>query len=159
MDDTKLKPALIGGALFGVLANVPYVDMANIACCALYIGGGVLASYLFFKGKKPFAKPYAEGAVVGLWTGVFGGIVDAIVATVVRVTGFGEDPEEKAAVLEEMESLGVEMPQWALEIMGYGEVTGLTIGVAVAAALVLFTIFGTVGGLLGAALFHEKEEA
>lgn len=157
MDDAKLKPALIGGALFGVLANVPYVDMANVACCALYIGGGLLASYLFFKDKEPFAKPYAEGAAVGLWTGVFGGIVTATVGTVVRLLGVGQDPEAAASALAEFENIGVEVPQWALEVMGLGQVTGWSIATTVAAALLLFCIFGTVGGLLGATFFHEKE--
>ena len=43
MDNPKFKAALIGGGVFGVLAALPYIGMLNVVCCALYIGGGVLA--------------------------------------------------------------------------------------------------------------------
>ena len=158
MDDTKLKPALIGGAVFGVLSQLPYVQMANIACCALYIGGGLLASYLFFKGREPFAKPYGEGASVGLWTGVFGGIVAGTVGALKVLLGPGESAEETAATMEAFESIGTEVPPWVLQILGVGEVTGWSIVLPAVLAVVLFCIFGTVGGLLGATFFHEKDE-
>ena len=44
MNNPKLKAALIGGGVFGVLAALPYIEMINVVCCALFIGGGVLAA-------------------------------------------------------------------------------------------------------------------
>ena len=47
MDNPKLRSALIGGGVFGVLAALPYIGFLNGICCALFIGGGVLAVYLY----------------------------------------------------------------------------------------------------------------
>ena len=80
MDNPKFKSALLGGGVFGVVAALPYVEMVNSLCCALYIGGGVLAVYFYFKEQGPFPKaPYGDGAVVGLLAGALGGVVATVV--------------------------------------------------------------------------------
>ena len=55
-----LNAALIGGGTFGILSALPYIQYANTLCCALYIGGGVFAMYLYMRDQGAFAKaPYA----------------------------------------------------------------------------------------------------
>ena len=54
-----LKPSLIAGAAFGAASGIPLLNCANLACCALAIGGGFLASYLWLKQAGPMAAPPA----------------------------------------------------------------------------------------------------
>ena len=153
----KLKPALIGGISLGVAAALPYLEMVNAVCCALFIAGGALASYLYLKAlpSPPTTAPYKDGAVVGLLAGVFGGIAYGLVAIVLRVAGVGS--EDAAESLAMMEQQGVEVPPFVLDLMG---ASGPSLGMAVtllAAGVVLYGIFGTLGGLLGVAIFTKKE--
>ena len=157
MDTAKLGPALIGGALFGVLANVPYVAAVNIACGALFIGGGVLASYLFFKDREPMEGGRAEGAKVGCLAGLFGGLVATAALLLMRGTGVGQDGAELADALAQAEAAGFEPPAWVGTLFG-GE--GLTVTIAVMVLIVttiFFSIAATIGGLLGAVFFNKED--
>ena len=149
---TRVKSALIGGAVFGIASMLPYIGLANAFCCALYIGGGVLATYLYLKEEPPKANaPYGEGAVVGLLAGVFGGIVVAIITPILTTLGYTPGAE----VMELLEGFGVPMPDMDVA----AQVTTLTLVLGAAQAVVLYMIFGTIGGLVGTAIFHKKEDA
>lgn len=156
MGNTKLQAALIGGPVFGILANVPYVDMANVVCCALYVGGGVLASYLFFRGRAPLDNPYAEGAVAGLLAGVLGGIVSGVLGVALQLLGVGAS--ETAEALAKMDDEGFQIPQFVYDVMGLSPMTTSTAILGVVRSTVLYSVFGTAGGLLGAAFFRNKGE-
>ena len=61
-------------------------------------------------------------------------------------------------MLATMEQSGVELPQFVLDMMG---TSGLGVGMVFSTfvmAVVLYGIFATIGGLLGAAIFHRKEQ-
>ena len=157
MDTAKLRPALIGGASFGVLANVPYVSEVNIVCGALFIGGGVLASYLFFKDREPMEGGRAEGAKVGCLAGLFGGLVATAASLLMRGTGIGQEEAELADALAQAEAAGFEPPAWVRTLVG-GE--GLTVTIAVlilVMTIIFFSVAATVGGLLGAVFFNKED--
>jgi hypothetical protein len=40
----KLKPAIIGGVVLGLLSVIPFVNFANACCCLWAIVGGLLAT-------------------------------------------------------------------------------------------------------------------
>ena len=68
MENPKFKSALIGGGAFGVAAALPYISMVNVACCALYIGGGVLAVYMYVKEQTaPLKGPTATARWSACW--------------------------------------------------------------------------------------------
>lgn len=145
----KIKAALIGGVSFGVAAALPYIGWINGICCALYLGGGVLAAYLLTKDLPPQPQaPYRDGAGVGGLAGLFGGVATVITSLIAKALGY--DPAaEMATVLQEF---GVPMP-------GAGEadpMAGMEVIVFVA-NIVLYVIFATLGGLVGVAIFHKKE--
>ncbi len=155
MDNPKLKAALIGGGVFGVLAALPYIGMLNMVCCALYIGGGVLAVYLYLKDQPGAEKrPYGDGALVGLIAGAIGGVVTTIVGALVLASGLGPDLGDAAAVLEQA---GIELPDIVRDMMGAGGVNAAMLGTQLVINVVLFGIFATLGGLVGVAIFHNKE--
>ncbi len=69
----KMKPALIGGAVLGVLSAIPFVNMLNACCCAWALVGGAPATYMYVKRSATPASP-GDRAVLGILAGVVGGI-------------------------------------------------------------------------------------
>ena len=155
MNNSKLKPALIGGVAFGVLSSLPMIGMVNVVCCALYIGGGVLAVYLHLKDAPATPRAtYGDGAVVGLLAGLFGAVAETLTTTVVTLLGLGEDPEEALAALTEA---GIELPEFVLNMMGASGVSFSMVLTTLVTAIILYGIFATIGGLLGVAIFRKKD--
>ena len=160
MNNPKIKSALIGGGAFGVIAALPYINMLNVLCCALYIGGGVLAAYFYLKEQtSPLASPYGDGALVGVMAGVIGGIVTTFVSAALVALGLAPDWSDPATVLSELESLGVEIPGVAGEAMTQEHVDEAILGMELVINVVMFAIFATIGGLVGVAIFHKKDES
>ena len=58
----KLRSAIVGGVVIGLLSGIPYVRLGNVICCLWVIVGGALASYLYIK-KSPAPVNIGEGAI------------------------------------------------------------------------------------------------
>lgn len=158
MDNPKFKAALIGGGVFGVLAALPYINMLNVVCCALFIGGGVLAAYLYLKDQPPSEKrPYGDGALVGLIAGAIGGVVTTIVGALVLASGLGPDMGDPGAALDQLDQAGIELPDIVRDMMGGGGISAAMLGTQLVMNVILYGIFATLGGLVGVAIFHKKE--
>jgi hypothetical protein len=159
----KLKPALAGGVALGIASAVPGLNLVNCACCALVLGGGMLAAYLYLKRSPPSAQaPYGDGALVGIAAGVVGAIVATLLSipmapvnqAITRSLGMGGDPEQLREALAE-----ADLPPQIEDLLvslSSGEITvaGLLIGFAF--NLILFSLFAMVGALIGVAVFHKK---
>ena len=152
----KLKPALIGGVALGIASALPYINYVNTIFCALYIAGGVLACYLYLKGlSTPPASPYGAGAVVGLLAGSLGGVAAAFTSALMHLSGYGE--EKLAQVLEEIEQANIQLPPLVMDMMGLNGISVSMVLTMLVSSVVLYAIFGTLGGLLGIAIFHKKD--
>ena len=157
MTPKRLKAAAIGGSAAGIASQIPVVNFANCLCCALVVGGGMLAVYLAMKDEPATATaPYGDGAMIGVLAGVAAAVVGAIVAIPVTAI-FGDPMEQVRSFLEGMEG----MPPEALEAMSGAETGGMAaFGVlAFLASLVVDVIFSALGGVIGAAVFHKKPSA
>src|SRR5688500_19988055 len=75
--DNKVKPAVIGGVVLGLLSAIPFVNFVNACCCLWAILGGLLASYLYVK-NSPTPVNAGDGAIVGAIAGVVGGLISLI---------------------------------------------------------------------------------
>ena len=79
--NNKLKPALLGGLIVGVLSAIPFI---NYCCCIWSIGGGVLAAYLYIKSSQtPVAM--GEGAMVGGMAGAVGAVIYLILGLPIAI--------------------------------------------------------------------------
>ncbi len=157
MTPKKLKAAAIGGGAAGIASQIPIVNFANCLCCALVVGGGMLAVYLAMRDEPPTpAAPYGDGAMIGVLAGVVAAVVGAIVA--IPMTMLVGDPTEMIRGLVE----GIEgMPPEVLDAMS-GEEAGAVAAfgaVAFLISLVVDVIFSAIGGVIGAAVFHKKPSA
>src|SRR5689334_3109412 len=74
----KLKPAIIGGVIVGLLSAIPFVNWVNFCCCAWAIAGGVVGANMYIKSSPVPVKP-ADGAIIGAIAGVIGGIIYVII--------------------------------------------------------------------------------
>ena len=71
----KLKPALLGGLVVGLLSSIPFI---NYCCCIWAIGGGGLACYLYMKSSPTPIGP-GDGAVLGALAGVVGAVLYLVI--------------------------------------------------------------------------------
>ena len=151
-----MKSALIGGCVFGTASSLPYLEMINALCCALVIGAGVLASYLYFKDTEITTGHWVYGASVGWLAGVFGAVTSTIVSVIVKATGFRD--EQAAQTAQMLAELGVEMPEGLDGLLGMGtEVSAGMIGLTLLFGLIIYSIFSTIGGLVGATMFAKRK--
>jgi hypothetical protein len=133
----KLKPALIGGVIVGLLSAIPFV---NYCCCIWAIGGGALASFLYIKSSPVPVKP-GDGAIVGALAGLVGAIIYLIIGIPVALV-YGAEAMEQA-----FRQSGVQLP-----------VTG-TVAVILGALLValLLLVLAVVGGLIAVPLLEKRK--
>jgi hypothetical protein len=154
--NNKLRPALIGGASMGVASAIPVVNFLNCACCALVIGGGFLSSYLYLKDQpRSEQAPYGDGAIVGLLAGLIGAVVGAIVSIPFTLMFAGAG---MMSALQEAVQSG-DLPPELEGLAGLAGAGGLTLGfffIGLMFNLVIYSIFSTLGGVVGVAVMHKK---
>jgi hypothetical protein len=149
----KLKPALIGGGLLGVLSVIPFVSAVNLCCCLWAILGGMLATYLYTKNSAAPATA-ADGAVLGALAGVVGAVVYIVLGIPV---GSAMGPTMRNMIVEMIARLDprqAEMLRQNFEAQGTS-ITPIIINVLIGAALLFF--FAVIGGLLGVPIFEKRK--
>ena len=135
--NNKLKPAILGGLVTGVLSVIPFVSSC---CCVWAILGGMLASFLYIKGSAVPAST-GDGAVLGILSGVFGGLIYLIIGLPIALL-FGV-----AQMEEGFRRAGVEVP-----------LTGVALAIlGVFIVVVMLLIFSTIGGLIGVPIFEKRK--
>ena len=151
--NNKLKPALIGGIVLGILSSIPFVNFANACCCLWAILGGLLATYLYVK-NSPTPVNAGDGAIVGALAGVVGGLIALILGIPIDIAmgpmmrGFivdlvaNMDPRQAEMLRQQMEASGTAIAPIIIQNM---------IG-----AVMLF-LFATIGGLLGVPIFEKRK--
>lgn len=139
--NNKLKPALLGGLIVGllsaILSNVPFV---SLCCCLCAIGGGLLAGFLYIR-SSPTPVPTGDGAIVGALAGVVGALIYLVIALPIGLW-IGT-----ASLEAQLGRSGIEMP-----------VSGVVLVVvsALIAALILL-VLATLGGILSVAIFEKRK--
>ena len=149
-----LKAALIGGSVFGVAGGLPLIGAINCLCCALIIGAGLTAAYVYSNDCKAAGVDFSggAGAKIGAMAGLFYTLAQSIIGGIVQMVMGAPDPQEILDQLHDAGSIPPEMmdafEQYLPMLMGGG---GILIGVMI--TLVLALIFATIGGLIGGSVF------
>lgn len=135
--NNKLKPALLGGLIVGLLSAIPLI---NYCCCIWAIGGGVVAGLLYIRGSAT-PVPTGDGAVVGALAGVVGALIYLIIGLPIAFF-FG------AAEMEaQLGRSGVQLP--------FSGTVLLVVAAFVGAICLL--VLATLGGLLAVPLFEKRK--
>jgi hypothetical protein len=135
----KLKPAVLGGLVVGILSAIPFV---NYCCCLWAIGGGLLAGMLYIK-ESPLRITPGNGAMIGALAGVVGGLIYLILGIPIAIF-YGA-----AAMEQAFKNSGVQMPLSGLAMIILGSLFG---------ALCLI-VLSTLGGLIAVPIFEKRKDA
>jgi hypothetical protein len=133
----KLKPALLGGLIAGILSVIPIV---STCCCLWAILGGMLATFLYIKSAPAPVTP-GGGAGIGAMAGAVGALIYLIIGLPIQVY-FGT-----AQMEDVFRRSGVEVPLSGLALV--------LLGVFFVAVLIL--IFTTLGGVLAVPIFEKRK--
>ena len=158
MNESKIKPALIGGVSLGVANSIPLLNLANCACCALVIGGGVLATYLYLKDAPAAAQPpYGDGIMVGALAGIVGALVSTIISIPMTLLFSGVGMFD--SISEALEQADADIPPFLADLLASMGGGGFAIGALLFGlmfSLVINVIFAGIGGAIGVAIFSKK---
>jgi len=145
-----LTPALIGGAIAGVLSGIPIV---SCMCCLWIIGGAILATYLLSKTTSaPLTS--SDGAIIGVFTG----IVAAVVKTILDVILTPLNREIYQRLMERFAEYMQEMPPGFEDMFSESsfETTVPKILFELLISGIIFSALGALGGIIGISLFKKK---
>jgi hypothetical protein len=137
----KLKPALLGGLIVGILSAIPFL---NYCCCIWGIGGGLLAGMLYIK-SAPVPVKVGEGAVVGVLTGIVGAILYFLIS--VPIGYF----LSSAQLEETLVRAGVQLPAGVSGLLLFA-LAGLLGGLCL-------LVLSIIGGLISVPIFEKRKDA
>jgi hypothetical protein len=145
-----LVPALVGGAVAGVLTAVPFV---GCLCCLWIIGGAMLAAYLHAKNSSKSVTA-GDGAIVGIFAGIVAAVVDSLLSLPFQAA----NREAFLRLRDQFSQLFQNLPSgWDSWLERSSRGTSLALfllGLVVTAAV--FAVLGALGGIIGASLFGKK---
>lgn len=146
------KPALIGGALVGVLSNVPLINLANTCLCLwAWVGGAVAAKLLVNRAPQPLTS--REGARVGLLAGLLGAAISFVVQLPLAIFQMAKILETAARLPMASE----EARELYERIAQSGSLrAALAFLFAFIGALLLLG-FTVLGGMVGVSLFEKRK--
>lgn len=134
----KLKPALLGGLIVGLLSAIPII---NYCCCIWGIGGGGLAGFLYIKGSPAPVRP-GDGAVIGALAGVIGGLIFFIVGFPVAYFISGAQMEEAFA------RANVDLPFTGVALFLISYLIGG----------IFLLVLSVIGGLISVPIFEKRKD-
>ena len=151
----KLIPALYGGIIMGLISGIPFLNLLNCCCCAGVLLGGLLAVFFYKNDIKEGMAPLTSGDAieVGALAGVIGAVIGSILtagflAALGNVTG--------DAIMGFLEGFRDKMPPGTLEQAEQKIREGGFSILQLVISLVVDTVFGLLGGLIGFAIFKPK---
>ena len=153
--NNKLKPALIGGILLGVLSVIPFVNLANICCCLWAILGGMLATYLYVK-NSPTPASAGDGAVLGVIAGAIGAVISVVLGIPIALAMGPMMRDMLVSLMRNVDPQQAEMMRRQFEAQG-NAIAPLIIQSLIGAGLLF--VFAILGGLLGVPIFEKRKGA
>jgi uncharacterized Tic20 family protein len=152
----KLVPALVGGVVLAALSSIPFVSLANVACCSWAIVGGGVAAYMLVKRSPMRRVTSGDGALVGLLAGLIGSLAILLI-NIPFAKRFG--PEFIAGMKQAAEQQKDPQAQETINrLIAFMQDSGL---LAVLMIWLVFTLIAvgmaTLGGIIGVAIFEKRK--
>lgn len=151
--NNKVKPAVIGGVVLGLLSAIPFVNLVNICCCLWAILGGLLASHLYVKNSTTPANA-GDGAIVGAIAGAVGAVIYLILGIPLAIVGGAAMREVMFNILTSIDPSQAELIRRQMEAQG-DNIAGIIVQSLIGAVLLI--VFAVLGGLLGIPLFEKRK--
>jgi hypothetical protein len=159
--NSKLRAAVIGGVVLGLLSGIPYVRLGNVVCCLWVVLGGALASYLYIK-RSAVPVNMGEGALIGALAGAIGTFVELIVGVPLTIlTGYPEN-QLIVSLMERVDPQKAEFYQQQVQRLldrSFGEQFFYSVfSLGTLLNLLITVVLALVGGLLAVPLFEKRKE-
>jgi hypothetical protein len=171
---SKVRPAVIGGAVMAATSLIPYLSLMNCACCAGIMLGGLSAVYFYLK-QRPKGEPPLEtkyGIILGAFAGIFGAIFETF-ATVIMIKFLSSEYfqgiyAELQRSIDELESSGQTVPSFLYQLEKsfesfIEEIKTSGFSFILTVFMLLFNtfkdvLFGLLGGLIGVSVLQRKSK-
>jgi len=138
----KLKAALLGGLIVGVLSViVAQIPIVSLCCCLWGIGGGVVAGLIYIKGS-PARVSVGDGAMVGAFAGLVGAVIYIISKLPISLF-IGA-----VAMEQQLSQTGVKLPFSGTVLLVVGNFIG---GICL-------IILAALGGILSVPIFEKRKD-
>ena len=166
---SKLRPAILGGFIIGVISGIPGLSLLNCCCCAGILLGGAMSVYLYrqdFTNEMPPMES-SDALILGIVAGIIGALVTTVLSTTITLilgpveTKFMHNLMEK--IMQKFEDQGSIPPgtmdnmrdQFERALKEGGTIGGILRSLVY--ALILYPIFSMLGGLIGFGIFGKKK--
>jgi hypothetical protein len=151
--NNKLKPALIGGVLLGLLSAIPFVNWVNLCCCLWAIVGGLIASYLYVKNSATPANA-GDGAIVGAMAGGIGAAIYVVIGIPLGIVTGAAVRNIMINLLASINPAQASLIRTQMEAQGESIASAIIYGLIGAVVLIVFSV---IGGLIGIPLFEKRK--
>jgi hypothetical protein len=151
--NNKVKPAVIGGVVLGLLSAIPFVNWVNICCCLWAIVGGLIASYLYVKNSATPANA-GDGALVGAIAGGIGAAIYVVIGIPLAIVTGSAMRDVMINFLTNIDPRQADLIRTQMEAQGDSIASTIVQGLIGAVLLVVFAI---IGGLIGIPLFEKRK--
>jgi len=146
----------IGAVVTGVLST-SYLSFINTVCCLGVIIGGIVAVQQF-TSRTGRAIESGDGAVIGALAGVGGAVLGAFFDAALRPFNLDSTSISQGMMeqwMQNMEGQQGMSPEMMQQFQG-GDGGIMMFVVGLGFSVVLYAIFGAIGGALGTAFFGEE---
>lgn len=144
------KPALIGGAVVGLLSVMPLLQTLNACFCLWAWVGGAIAAKILVDGS-PRAVVSREGAKVGLLAGMFGALIFFLIETPLMIWQMPKMLESAANIVRDPQAIEV------YHKIGESRMLSVIFALFITGLSAIFTCgFTVLGGMVGVKLFEKR---
>ena len=155
----KIIPALYGGVIMALISAVPFVNFLNCLCCAGVMLGGFLGVFFYKNNFTPDTPPFTSGDCLAV--GALSGVIGAVIGTILSIASlmlFGNIMGEYMMRMLQNMNLNIPPEAWdAMEESMSSGFTLFTIMIQLMSGLVIDTLFGMIGGLIGYSIYKPKK--
>jgi hypothetical protein len=154
----RQQSILVGAVVTGILST-SYLGLINTLCCLGVIVGGVVTTQQY-AARTAGSVPSGDGAVLGAFAGAAGAVLSAVFDVMLRPLNLDSRSIQQGLQEQLMQMGGGQgmSPEMMQQMQGEGPGLLSVMGLAfLFMNLILFAIFGAIGGAIGTALFGEDD--
>lgn len=152
---SRTQSILIGGLVVGVLST-SVIGLINLLCCAGVIIGAMVGVWHYTETYQITIES-GQGALIGALAGVVGAIVAGLLNQLLMVIGLDYMGGMREMMQQFSQMQGdTGMTDEQMRMMQQGSWLVMLLGVAF--NIVLYGLFGAVGGAIGASVFQKGDD-
>ena len=153
---TPRQQSILAGAFVTGILSTSYLSFVNAICCLGVIVGGMVAAQQF-TSRTGRAIEAGDGAVIGALAGVGGAVLGSIFDAMLRPLSLDSNSISQGMMQQWMQGMEGQQgmsPEMMQQFQGGGGIMMFLVGLGF--SVVLYAIFGAIGGAIGSALFGDE---